>query len=232
MKTNYVLIDFENIQPKNLEKLAEFGFKVVVFVGANQTKVPFELANAMQMLGSDGEYVKVEGNGQNALDFHIACYIGSLSTKNPEAHFNIISKDTGFDPLIKHLRSHKTHINRHTDIANIPILKPTVVKTKTEPAVKSTNQVAATDKKPSNPIDKNEHFASALSHIKKQQNSRPGTVKSLSNSINSRFKNSLAEHELNVIIDELVARKIVVKNGTKITYNLPAEPKALPGELF
>jgi len=31
VKTSYVLIDYENLQPKNLEKLAEFGFIVIVF---------------------------------------------------------------------------------------------------------------------------------------------------------------------------------------------------------
>ena len=40
MKTNYVLIDFENVQPKNLEALKGHGFKVIVFVGSKQTKVP------------------------------------------------------------------------------------------------------------------------------------------------------------------------------------------------
>ena len=51
MATNYVLIDFENVQPKNLEILAEHPFKVYVFVGANQTKVSFDQAAAMQAMG-------------------------------------------------------------------------------------------------------------------------------------------------------------------------------------
>ncbi len=53
-----MLIDFENVQPKNLEVLAEHPFKVLVFVGANQVKVPFELASAMQLLGDDARYIK------------------------------------------------------------------------------------------------------------------------------------------------------------------------------
>jgi hypothetical protein len=31
-------------------------FKVLVFVGANQAKVPFELASALQALGGSAEY--------------------------------------------------------------------------------------------------------------------------------------------------------------------------------
>jgi len=35
LATNYVLIDFENVQPKNLEILSNHPFKVLVFVGAS-----------------------------------------------------------------------------------------------------------------------------------------------------------------------------------------------------
>ncbi|NIA27393.1 MAG: hypothetical protein GWP02_04995, partial [Desulfobulbaceae bacterium] len=102
MATNYVLIDFENVHPKNLELLTKHPFKVFVFVGASQTKVPFDLADSMQFLGNDARYIKISGNGQNALDFHIAYYIGELAGKDADAQFHIISKDKGFDPLIQH----------------------------------------------------------------------------------------------------------------------------------
>ncbi len=51
MSNNYVLIDFENVQPKNLGILAAHPFKVLVFIGASQTKVPRHVAVAMQALG-------------------------------------------------------------------------------------------------------------------------------------------------------------------------------------
>ena len=102
--TNYVLIDLENVQPKNLEILKNHPFKVYVFVGANQAKVTYDLASAMQEFGGNAKYIKISGNGPNALDFHIAFYVGELSKIDPEAYFHIISKDTGFDPLIKHLK--------------------------------------------------------------------------------------------------------------------------------
>ena len=99
MQTNYILIDFENVQPKNFEILKSYSFKIFIFVGANQTKVPFDLATAMQDFGEDAQYVKISGNGKNSLDFHIAYYIGQLSLKDPKGNYYIISKDTGFDPL-------------------------------------------------------------------------------------------------------------------------------------
>jgi len=107
LPTNYVFIDYENVQPKNLEILANYPFKVFVFVGANQTRVPFDLAAAMQELGENAKYIKISGNGPNALDFHIAYYIGALATQDPSGYFHVISKDTGFDPLITHLKAKK-----------------------------------------------------------------------------------------------------------------------------
>lgn len=52
MRTNYVLLDFENVQPPSLEALAHDHFKLLVFVGASQTKVPFEIAASLQQLGA------------------------------------------------------------------------------------------------------------------------------------------------------------------------------------
>jgi quaternary ammonium compound-resistance protein SugE len=46
--TNYVLIDFENVQPQNLEILQKHPFNIIVFVGENQVRIPFEMASALQ----------------------------------------------------------------------------------------------------------------------------------------------------------------------------------------
>ena len=84
MRTN-VLIDYENVQSEDLSALKQDNFRIIVFVGARQTKIPFETAVALQQLGSNAEYVKISGSGPNALDFHIAFYIGQLAEKDPEA---------------------------------------------------------------------------------------------------------------------------------------------------
>ena len=123
MKTNYVLIDYENVQPEAMAVLNEEHFKVIVFVGANQTKVSFEVASALQQMGTRAEYVRISGNGSNALDFHIAFYIGQLAAQEPEAYFHIVSKDTGFDPLIQHLKARKILACRSKDVTEIPIVK-------------------------------------------------------------------------------------------------------------
>src|SRR5687767_2649597 len=107
VRPNIVLIDFESVQPASLEVLAADHFKVKVFVGATQTKLPFDLVTAIQRMGDRAEYIKISGVGPNALDFHIAYYIGRIASQEPDAFFHIISKDTGFDPLIQHLKDNK-----------------------------------------------------------------------------------------------------------------------------
>ena len=39
-----------------------------VFVGASQTKIPYDLAAAMQQPGENGQYVKISGNGKKEVD--------------------------------------------------------------------------------------------------------------------------------------------------------------------
>ena len=51
-KTNYILIDFENVQPTDLALLRNAPVKVKVFLGANQAKIPVALAAALQELGT------------------------------------------------------------------------------------------------------------------------------------------------------------------------------------
>jgi hypothetical protein len=63
-----------------------------VFVGENQVKLPFELAESLQNFGQGAQYIKIKGNGKNALDFNIAYYLGELIEKDPEGYFHIISK--------------------------------------------------------------------------------------------------------------------------------------------
>jgi hypothetical protein len=93
MMTNYLLIDYENVQPKSLEVLNGHPFRVIVFVGANQARVPVEFACSLQALGNAAQYVQSSDSGRNAVDFRIAFALGQLSSSEPDACFHIISKD-------------------------------------------------------------------------------------------------------------------------------------------
>lgn len=197
MKTNYILVDFENVQPKNLELLKGGPFKIKIFIGHNQTKIPLDVVLSLQPFGLDAEYIKIESSGPNALDFHIAFYVGKLAAEDPNGYFHIISKDTGFDPLIKHLKSKKIFAQRQKDISDIPLIK-----------ISNSNTIE-------------EKIEAVVDNLVKRKASKPRTYKTLLGTLSSLFVNKLSNTELATLMDELVKRKIVIINEDKVNYNLP-----------
>lgn len=101
---HHILIDHENVQPADLAGLDAHDACVWVFTGAQQ-KVAISLIEAVQALGERGRFVRISGNGRNALDFHIAYYLGGFAARDPSASFLIVSADAGYDPLITHLNA-------------------------------------------------------------------------------------------------------------------------------
>lgn len=192
----YVLVDFENVQPKNLELLKEHPFKVLVFIGANQTKFPRHFVVAMQALGRQARYVEIAGSGPNALDFHIAYYVGELAAKDPDAQFHIVSRDKGFDPLIRHLQGKKIRVRRETDLAEIPELR-----------IPDTTS-------------RDEQIDAIVRNLRQRGHSRPRKVKTLQNTINTLFTKKLDQAELDAITDELVSRKLIVVKQNNVSYRL------------
>jgi hypothetical protein len=197
VRTNYVLIDYESVQPASIAVLEQECFKVMIFVGEKQAKVGFEVAASLQRLGSKATYVKMAGSGPNALDFHIAFYIGQLSAAEPDAYFHIISKDTGFDPLIAHLKTKKIFAARSKDVSEIPMVKTSNAKTPTD------------------------RLAAILANLRQRGTSKPRTVKTLSSTINALFQRSLSEAELTSLLESLKKQGVISISGAKVSYQLP-----------
>ena len=197
MRTNYVLIDYENVQPSSLAGLDAEHFRVIVFVGASQNKLTFDTAAAVQKLGARAEYIKIAGNGSNALDFHIAFHMGRIAAEDPTAFFHIISKDTGFDPLIQHMKDRKVFASRSKDVADIPLLK------------------AANSKSTPEKVDV------VVANLQQRGASRPRTVKTLTSTIRSLFQKQLGEDDLAALLKALEGKCFIAISGNKVTYSLP-----------
>jgi hypothetical protein len=102
MSKRLVLVDFENVQKLDLSILDE-SYRAIVFEGASQTppKAARDKATAHRFRRVD--FQKIEGNGKNALDFHIAFQLGRTFETAPETECIVLSKDKGYDPLLVHL---------------------------------------------------------------------------------------------------------------------------------
>ena len=194
-RTNYVLIDYESVQPNQLELLNRDGFVAYVFVGKAQTRLSFETVAAIQDLGERAKYIKISGAGPNALDFHIAFYIRQIGATDPDAFFHIISKDKGFDPLIEHLRERKVFSVRSETIGEIPIIRASTAKTTKERMVLAIDRL-------------------------RSGNSRPRTLPALRSAIDAILYKQVGEPELQAVIDQMVKAGYVTVTNEKVTFKL------------
>jgi hypothetical protein len=115
------MVDFENTQPDSLDELPVGAFKIKVFVGASQAKarVAMKFSMSMQRHGANAQYVEMTRSGPNAMDMHIAYFLGQLLAGEPDASIYIVSKDKDFDPLIEFLDKHGGRCARVKSIAEI-----------------------------------------------------------------------------------------------------------------
>lgn len=97
-----LFVDFENVPKVDLGALPA-DVAVPFFFGASQRTVPTVFLKEALKLGERFVPIDVEGQGKNALDFHIAFYLGEYLQAAPAAECVILSRDKGFDPLVKHL---------------------------------------------------------------------------------------------------------------------------------
>lgn len=196
MRTNYLLIDLENVKAENLDRVPRGQFKLKVFLGAHQKNIPLPMAKAVQSFNDDAEYIQIEGQGKNALDFHIAYYIGRLAVQDPGAFFHIISADTGFDPLIRHLKAGKILCQRSTSIETIPL-------------VRAMNSKSLPDR-----------VAAFTDFLRNMTAGRPRTVKTLGSTINTKFGGQVSEDDIAKMIEALRKNGSISLQDTKVSYHL------------
>lgn len=194
---HYILIDYENVQPKNLDILGSHPFTVIVFLGVTQTKVSRDFMKSILRLEKRAEIVEMSSSGKNALDFHIAFYLGELAAKDPKARFNVISKDKGFDALVRHMTQRKISVRRVGDLAEIPQLR---IPKKTA---------------------RDDMIELIVANLVGRGPSRPRKTKTLKNTIGHLVADKLSDADLDALIQEMQKRKLLVISSGNVRYTLP-----------
>ena len=247
MSKPYVLIDFENVQPKTLDRLQPGSVRIKVFLGQHQNRLMLELVQALQPFGADAEYIAIQGSGPDAVDFHIAFYIGRLAAGDPGATFTIVSRDKGFDPLVRHLVGLGIPCQRIPDIDGTPAATKPAAKKATKAVQKAVPKVAA-KKAPSKPAPAKQaaakqaaakpaataapaakaapsvakgtptRVAEVVARLKKS--SKPAKMTTLRSSIKSWFKPALDEKAVDAIVQALQGSGQIKVDGTKVAYAL------------
>jgi len=201
------MVDYENVQNIDLNCLKDKNFYIKIFIGTNQTKIPIDLVLKSQELSGQVEWIQINGSGKNALDFHITFMLGRLTERDPTAVFHIISKDTGFDPLVSYLKSQKLLCKRSDDLASI------IQSTQPAPQTPQTSNI-----KEVLPIDNYQLILKRLTGLTKT--SRPKTETALKNHIKSQLKLKSITPSVDEVYQKLIdTKKIKLNSAKKIEYN-------------
>jgi hypothetical protein len=195
MKKKLLLIDYENIQKIDLSFIHDMDIEVKIFVGQSQKNIPFDVVQSVQKFGNNVEWIKIDGAGNNALDFHIAFYIGRICSSDADVSLIILSKDKGFDPLIRFVNKLKFSCERINSILEI-------TKERQLPELNS------------------DHMRKILDNLTKiTKNKRPRKRKTLQQHINALFQKKMSEQEIDKFIDSLFVQKQLSEQNNKLIYN-------------
>ena len=192
--SEFLLVDLENIHVLNLTNLKN-DIKVFIFVGIHQKKIPFDLVTSAQQLGESLKWVRITGQGKNALDFHIAFYLGELNQSTEKSvKFTVLSKDAGYDPLVNHLiqlgrRCKRINSLREADINSANLDDP------------NTQRI--------------------LDNLQKIENhKRPRTRNTLEKHITTILRGKASSDEIDSVIDNLFIRDKLSERNGRLIYQL------------
>ncbi len=129
-RTNYIFVDFENVQETDVDRVAGKNVKIFFVLGVRHKSLPTKLTMKLLKFASQVEIVETGQNGKNALDLVLAYHVGVTAKADPQGYFHFISKDKDFDALISHLKSSGKLAGRHVSFAETPILMNLVERVK------------------------------------------------------------------------------------------------------
>jgi len=136
-----------------------------MIIGTKHKKLPTSLFLFAQDHPEQLRIIQTPVDGRNALDFVLTLELGRMIAADPGGYFHIVSKDTDFDSVVRHLKGETKLLARHSSLAEIPALRT--------------------------PDERISRIKAELADATK---SRPSTRKTLENKIQSAFENKAEPH--------------------------------------
>lgn len=224
---NHVFVDFENVHEIDHAVVGSKAVNFTLLLGSRQTKLDASLVEKLLEHAATVQLVRLTSGGKNALDFTIAYYVGRAVAADPTGYFHIVSKDTGYEPLIEHLRSKHIHAHRHDDFAtlNAKLKTPARLTTATKlavPAAPTTAPKAKVPLKPKVPLSvMDERESQVLEHLRKVTTTRPKNQKKLISYLIAYLGHKINETEaLNLINYLSQAGHLIIGEKGAVTYHL------------
>lgn len=190
IRKNFIYVDYENVQEAAFGRLSGRQAHVTLVLGERHKTLPVSLVKLIQQHASQVSIIETELNGKNALDFVLACEVGMQAERGATGFFHILSKDKGFDALIRFLKSREILAARRESFSEIPVLM-------TGP----------------------ERIVCLKAWLKEKKGGLPKKRKNLESTIQAHFGRALSVEELEITIQELVRAKIInIDDANVVTY--------------
>lgn len=123
--------------------------------------------------------------------------MGQIAQRDSDVYFNIISKVTGFDPLIRHLREKKMFARRGKYLAKMPILRATSA------------------------ISLEEKIKAVVERLSSMGSARPRKTKTPKGTIHALLFKQLEDADSSDIVDQMKRQKLTKIDDAKVTYIAP-----------
>ena len=196
---NHVFVDFENVPKVDLALIGAASVSFTLLLGARQTKLDAALVEKLMEHAASVQLIRLTSSGKNALDFALAYYVGRAVMADPTAYVHIISKDTGFEPLIKHLRSRHIHVRRHDNFSTLTFsgsVKPST----------STSE---------------ELLPRVMEHLRKNTSNRPKRKKTLVSHLRAFLGKTFTEADVMDFVEKLCeAKHLSIGEKDAVTYHV------------
>lgn len=252
MELTYILVDFENIQPQDMGLLSGDQYQLRIFRGPHQKKLDFDIVESLQPLGDRVKYLQSDRHGKNALDLHIAFYMGRMlqeleangSPTIKNTRFVVISHDGGFDALMGHVQSLGYPATKATSIrqalgldeSQSAITSPVVKKSPpAKPATTPKKTTAAQVEPGKTPVKKPQAPArktlgpqdkeKVIENLRLHPKNRPAKRKALESHITSLVGGNATTKAVRGLVAGLENEGVVKFSDNKIEYSLPKPKK-------
>ena len=138
----HILLDYENVQPTEVELRAMVpeATRVWVFHGPHQKQVEQRFAS----FGTGMTTVPISKTGKNALDFHLSFYMGYIASRNQQAKFVVVANDKGYEPMLEHAKVLGFAVRQHGHARSAePLVQKVVATAALRPATPVAKKAAA-----------------------------------------------------------------------------------------
>ncbi len=184
-RLNHIFVDYENVHEIDLALVVSKPVIVHLVLGQQHKKLDVEIVEQLLKVPQQVRLIKAGKSGKNALDFVLAYHVGVESQKDPQAYFHIVSRDTGFDALILHLKTLHIFARRDESFAKAFDLTTPI------------------------PSDPGNFVQMVTARLRKNAKNRPKRKKTLLSQINAYYQKKLSEADLEKIVQQLTVNKVI-----------------------